>query len=203
MKMKFILLIVMFGAINPSPLLPDRDPEDYRGTLDEMPLLMGRTLASNRPSTDRIKMEPSHYRLPGTTIPERYDIKLIVDPTKTHFTGETTIWMKAKEDNLDEIILHAYKMTFSSITLRDEEGNYLQTTNEEVSDDRNFLILTLTNNRTLVKDETYRLDFYYTAKYPDYLHGLYKSSYIDSNGDRRYIRSNIASILQTFEFVGI
>ncbi|XP_015517533.2 aminopeptidase N [Neodiprion lecontei] len=132
----------------------------------------------------------SDYRLPNTSRPLHYVIKLnphLVENNFT-FTGETTITLEVLQAT-NTITIHSKEQTISeSRTLL---SNYANTTNYTVTHsydtERDFL--TLTTSVTLIAGN-YSLSLYYTGDLRDDMIGFYKSSYSNSTGDTIWIATS-------------
>lgn len=127
------------------------------------------------------------YRLPNNTRPISYDIWL---STNIHagvfdFQGRVTIRIAVIDDNTPTVTLHQRQLTISNINIRRGTGGSLQRNVDfDYRPDREFLVIKPT--RWLAKG-IYLIDITYFGVLRDDDAGFYRSSYVDSEGNRKWL----------------
>lgn len=129
-------------------------------------------------------VDESSYKLPLTTRPERYQIRLTPDLTAFTFAGEETVTIQILEP-VKEIVLNAAELQIHSVAATSPSG---RTIAGEVSlDDINErAVLTFPETLTLGRWDL-RLTF--TGILNDKLHGFYRSTYKDAQGKDKMLAS--------------
>lgn len=178
MWLKFVLLVavsstIVSGISIPRKPLRSRDLEN----LDDDGLI-----TSFVDPVDGIS-----YRLPNNTIPLHYEVFLSTDIHRGMFPfqGHVRIKIRAVE-NTTTITLHQRYLTVGNITLLRESGATWQSNlTFEYDNDREFL--EVTPNVPITEDTEFWLtiDFFGTIRNDEA--GFYRSSYLDSDGNRRWL----------------
>merc|ERR550534_2568521 len=144
-------------------------------------------------TTEPVPTLPDNIRLPEDLNPERYVIHLRPYLQEGHarrfeFDGEVDVHLTVKKTT-KEIILHINDMTIdnSTVKLKNEAGNEMQ---EDVGPDnydvpRQFFIVKAKTD--LVQGKTYTLSIKYVGNLNDLMKGFYRSSYTDTNGEKRWL----------------
>lgn len=132
-----------------------------------------------------IRSDPAKYRLPKVTTPSNYVLILKIDPNKQNsFGGKVEIDVKAHLAE-NKITLHSNELNITKVSVTKDNGSDIYDSHTLSEDDTHFLTITLREN--LVIDDEYKIIIDYLGKYGTNLRGLYLSSYIQSNGTRRYL----------------
>lgn len=158
------------GAMQNNTLIPDdtlEDGDDENSTLE----------------TPTHQKQPVNMRLPRSTIPKSYDIKLIPFLIEDNFTfiGEVTILVEIVEE-CKNITLHSIDLTINEVNLyflnsstNNATKETIQITNKRHDIPNQFYILE--TEATLSKG-FYQLHFKYDGALNDDLQGFYRSSYM-------------------------
>ena len=125
--------------------------------------------------------EPS-YRLPRTVSPVRYDIALRPDLKAFTFSGTTATTVTVHEP-VDAITLNAIELDISSARLGDTSGSSQDAT---VTYDEAEQQATFTFAGT-VEPGDYTLHTEFTGILNDKLHGFYRSTFTDDDGNEQVI----------------
>ncbi|XP_055907199.1 uncharacterized protein LOC129942349 [Eupeodes corollae] len=131
------------------------------------------------------KADEPDYRLPNSTSPNYYYVKLTTNVHKgdKDFKGEVTINITVnKTANAKDIVIHARQLTDFDATLIDEAGSTkkLTTSYESATE---FLTLTPEDKSTLAKGKTYNVVIKYNGKLREDNGGFYLSTYTNSAGN--------------------
>ncbi|MGE0820972.1 MAG: M1 family metallopeptidase [Candidatus Binatia bacterium] len=130
------------------------------------------------------QVDPLSYRLPITAIPHRYQIRLTPDLKAFTFAGEETVEVTVT-DAIDEIILNAAELTIQQVTAQEANGKTL----------RGTATLDETNERALLRfahplsPGQWQLHLTFSGILNDKLHGFYRSTYKDANGQDKLLAS--------------
>jgi puromycin-sensitive aminopeptidase len=128
--------------------------------------------------------EPKPYKLPATVVPERYELSLAPDLSNWTFTGEENISINVQE-RVREIVLNAAELELQSVELQLADGkvlpgkSHLDAENEQA---------TLSFSEA-VPAGRHELRIKFSGILNDKLHGFYRSTYKDENGQERRLAS--------------
>lgn len=124
------------------------------------------------------------YKLPTTVRPDRYEIRLTPDLKACTFAGEETVLVHIHEP-VTEIVLNAIELTIHAVSVTPADGAVVQgtVTLEEINERA-----TLSFSRTLAPGP-YRLHLTFSGILNDKLHGFYRSTYKDANGQEKVLAS--------------
>ncbi|MGH7930389.1 MAG: M1 family metallopeptidase, partial [Candidatus Binatia bacterium] len=128
--------------------------------------------------------ERKPYRLPTEVTPERYQIRLTPDLTTWTFAGEETVSVHVHEP-LDKIVVNAAELEFGSVTVTGANGKAL--TADVVLDAENEQA-TFTLPETLAAG-SYDVQMKFSGILNDKLHGFYRSTYKDAQGNDKQLAS--------------
>lgn len=126
--------------------------------------------------------ETQSYRLPRTVVPEKYEIKLEPDLVNFTFQGEETIHVAVAEP-VREIVLNALELQIHSAFITNNQGKNLPA--KVTLDEQN-------ERAVLSFDEpitagSWKLSLTFNGSLNDKLHGFYRSTYKDANGQTKVI----------------
>nr|XP_034174631.1 aminopeptidase N-like isoform X2 [Osmia lignaria] len=127
-----------------------------------------------------------NYRLPNSTAPIHYDLKIIPDINgDSGFKGESIIHFKVLEPTSD-IVLHSVRLNLDEnatrviysdgIVLRPEAHTYINTTDQ----------LIISAGRILEEGE-YWITMRFSGHYKEELHGFFKSYYVNKEGNNVWL----------------
>jgi puromycin-sensitive aminopeptidase len=128
--------------------------------------------------------ERKPHRLPIEVTPERYQIRLTPDLTKSTFAGEETITIQAHEP-VDQIIVNAAELEFGSVTVNIAGGKVLPAT-VALDAENEQAIFTLPEKLALGRHD---LQINFSGILNDKLHGFYRSTYKDAQGNDKALAS--------------
>ena len=126
-------------------------------------------------------MDP--YHLPRNAIPSRYDLTLQPDLQAATFTGSVIIALEVVEAT-DAIWLNAADLEIISTTLEDNDGNHVCSPEAELLADQERLRLRL---GAALPPGGYRLMLGFEGILNDKLHGFYRSTFKDDDGNEHLI----------------
>jgi puromycin-sensitive aminopeptidase len=126
--------------------------------------------------------DESTYRLPKSVLPQRYELTLAPDLSAFTYTGEERVTLAISEP-VTEILLNAVDMDISAVTLTNAAGDTLNGTVSMVADEERARIALSGTARP----GTWTLDLTFNGVLNDRLHGFYRSTYTDANGDQQVI----------------
>lgn len=128
--------------------------------------------------------EEKSHRLPTTVTPERYEIRLTPDLSTWTFSGEEKVSIEVNEP-VREIVLNAAELEFRSVSLKLENGTVLpgrsQLDNENEQANLSF--------PEAVPVGRCELQIGFSGILNDKLHGFYRSTYKDSQGQAKPLAS--------------
>uniref|UniRef100_A0A6E8VKG7 Aminopeptidase n=1 Tax=Anopheles coluzzii TaxID=1518534 RepID=A0A6E8VKG7_ANOCL len=128
------------------------------------------------------------YRLPNTTVPTHYTLRLDTDIHREIFdyTGNVQIRINVLEAT-DQIVLHSSRSEITHVQLRNGVGLSVPVKNFEFDEDKEFLVVNVgTTLQPNTGTYTLEIDFTNSIARNDQA-GFYRSSYDDENGVRRYL----------------
>jgi len=131
-----------------------------------------------------VTLDESAYKLPTTVRPERYQIRLTPDLTAFTFAGEETVEIHILEP-VKEIVLNAAELQIPTAAVVSSDGRRVSGT--VAFDDINERAI-LTFPETL-SPGSWRLHLTFTGILNDKLHGFYRSTYKDANGQDKMLAS--------------
>lgn len=123
------------------------------------------------------------YRLPRTVLPSRYDLTLEPDLEQATFTGAVAIDVEVT-DAVDAIWLNAAELAITSAVLEDAAGNHTPITDITLLADQERLRLGLAQ---VIPGGRYRLLLTFDGILNDKLHGFYRSTFQDEQGNEHTI----------------
>jgi puromycin-sensitive aminopeptidase len=121
-----------------------------------------------------------NYRLPRTVVPSRYDIRLAPDLTNFKFTGEVVAHVEVKQP-VKEMLLNAIELEIHSAELTADKGTKY---GAKIALDEKEERLHLTYDQEIPAGK-YQLRITFTGVLNDKLHGFYRSTYKDLNGNEK------------------
>jgi puromycin-sensitive aminopeptidase len=124
------------------------------------------------------------YRLPTTVTPERYEIRLTPDLTKWTFSGEEKVSIQV-HDAVREIVLNAAELEFRSASLKLQNGTVLQGRSQLDSENERVSL----SFPEAVPVGRCELQVSFSGILNDKLHGFYRSTYKDSQGQEKPLAS--------------
>lgn len=127
------------------------------------------------------------YRLPNDTIPLTYDIWLSTDIHlgEPAFQGRVLIRFRVAEPT-QEVIVHYHRMTISSVDLLNSDNLSLEE-NVAFSQNETLEFLVIQPTQQLTVGQEYSVQISYNGSLRDDSLGFYRSSYLDSQGDRVWL----------------
>lgn len=137
---------------------------------------------SQQPKTSSTQPKVDPFRLPGTVIPESYEIDVTPDLNKASFTGDVRIKIQIKQAT-SQIILNAVSLTVTNVTARPADGAVTKGTAAlEQKTERVILTFPAT-----LQPGSCTISMHYAGSLNDKLRGFYRSSYKDSKGKQAYM----------------
>ena len=129
-------------------------------------------------------VDPQSYRLPDTVTPERYQIRLAPDLKAFTFAGEETVSLSIHEP-VKEILLNVAEITIHSVTVTGVEDKTIEgTVRLDHANERAIFAFP----QTLVPG-AWQLNLRFSGTLNDKLHGFYRSTYKDTNGQEKTLAS--------------
>jgi puromycin-sensitive aminopeptidase len=128
--------------------------------------------------------ERKPYRLPSNVTPERYQLRLTPDLTTWTFAGEETVSIQVREP-VNEMIVNAAELEFGPVTVTGTAGKALAAT-VRLDAENEQAIFSLPE---MLPAGSYALQVKYTGVLNDKLHGFYRSTYKDPQGNEKPIAS--------------
>ncbi len=129
-------------------------------------------------------LDTQSYKLPETVRPERYEIRLTPDLTACTFAGEETVSVNVREP-VTEMVLNAMELTIQAVSIVSADGKALQGT----------VTVDEINERAIVQfpqpltPGPWKLHLPFSGILNDKLHGFYRSTYKDANGQDKVLAS--------------
>ena len=130
-------------------------------------------------------MSESTFRLDGTTVPSRYDIRIEPNLDAETFQGTATIDVEVLE-RTDDIILHALDLEVSDVLIESDEGpssGGLPATVEYIGENETIGLVP----DDAIEPGRYQISCRFAGHLNDKLVGFYPSTYTDSDGGERTI----------------
>ena len=124
------------------------------------------------------------HRLPTTVTPERYQIRLTPDLTTWTFTGEESVSVKIHEP-VREVVLNAAELEFHAVTATGANGKTIGGT---VTLDGENEQAVFTFPEPLAAGNS-KLEIKFSGILNDKLHGFYRSTYKDADGNNKPLAS--------------
>jgi aminopeptidase N len=128
--------------------------------------------------------EQKPYKLPTIVIPERYEIKLTPDLSAATFAGEEKVFIQIIEP-VRQVVVNAAELEFQAVSIKGPDGKVvwgnvaLDIENEQATFD---FPETLNPGR-------WELQIAFSGILNDKLHGFYRSTYKDPNGQEKVLAS--------------
>ncbi len=127
--------------------------------------------------------EAASYRLPRTVVPERYDLTLTPDLEHAKFAGEARIKVTVIEP-VTEVVLNAIELEILTAELVSEEGVRLAgPVTYDAAEERAIIDL----GGGVAHPGAWQLDLTFTGVLNDKLHGFYRSTFKDRDGNEQAI----------------
>lgn len=131
-----------------------------------------------------LTVEEQAYKLPTTVRPDRYQLRLTPDLTTFTFAGEEAVAVQVLEATT-EVIVNAAELSIHSVTVVAQNG---QTTTGSVTLDKINERAIFTFPEMLVPG-SYQLRLTFSGVLNNKLHGFYRSTYKDANGQDKVLAS--------------
>jgi puromycin-sensitive aminopeptidase len=128
--------------------------------------------------------EQKPYRLPTTVVPERYEIKLAPDLSTARFAGEETVSIQVIEP-VRQIVVNAAELEFQAVSIKGPGGKLAQgnVTLDSENEQAAF------NFPEILNPGRWELQITFSGILNDKLHGFYRSTYKDPNGQEKTLAS--------------
>jgi puromycin-sensitive aminopeptidase len=124
------------------------------------------------------------YKLPETVIPERYEIRLAPDLKAYTFAGEETVHVNVREP-VKEVVLNACELTIHTVSAIPTDGKSIQGT-ATLDEIQERAVLSFSQPLT---PGPWKLQLAFSGILNDKLHGFYRSTYKDTNGQDKTLAS--------------
>ncbi|HEX2227365.1 MAG TPA: M1 family metallopeptidase [Candidatus Binatia bacterium] len=128
--------------------------------------------------------EPKPHRLPTHTIPQRYQLRLAPDLKAWTFAGEENVSVDVQQP-IDAIRVNAAELEFQSVTVMGAAGKALAAT-VTLDGENEQAIFTLPET---LPPGSYDLQIQFSGILNDKLHGFYRSTYKDAQGNEKTLAS--------------
>ncbi len=127
----------------------------------------------------------SAYRLPRLVVPSRYSITLEPDLAAFTFSGSVKIDVDIREQT-DQIVINAAELVLTAVELTDSDG-VSRTGETEYQEDLQRAVLKFDDQ---LATGSASLSIRFTGVLNDQLHGFYRSTFDDLNGDTQVIATS-------------
>lgn len=131
---------------------------------------------TDKPSPER----PKNVRLPRSLEPLHYDVQ--IEPQlfgNFTFLGSVAVTVRCLEDT-DSVTLHSKDLNVSDVFLGDAPA-------DKVEEVKTLQFLVVHSKEKLVKGHNYTLKMKFQGLLNDDLAGLYRSSYVDASGNKKWL----------------
>jgi puromycin-sensitive aminopeptidase len=128
--------------------------------------------------------EQKPYRLPTTVVPERYEIKLAPDLSTARFAGEETVSIQVIEP-VRQIVVNAAELEFQAVFIKGPGGKLAQGNVALDSENEQAAF----NFPEILNPGRWELQITFSGILNDKLHGFYRSTYKDPNGQEKTLAS--------------
>jgi len=128
--------------------------------------------------------EEKPYRLPTNVVPERYEIKLTPDLSTARFAGEEKVSIQVIQP-VRQIIVNAAELEFQAVSIKGLGGKLVQ--GNVVLDSENEQAAF--NFPEILNPGRWELQITFSGILNDKLHGFYRSTYKDPNGQEKTLAS--------------
>lgn len=127
------------------------------------------------------------YRLPNTTQPISYEIGISTDIHigEFRFDGHVVIYFRCIETT-SEFVLQYRELTMDNIALYDSNENIIVS---EWHQNDTLEFLTILPNQDLIEDQEYFVSIHYHGIMTDNGLGIYRASYVDDDGNTKWLAS--------------
>ncbi|XP_041970736.1 uncharacterized protein LOC121727124 [Aricia agestis] len=141
----------------------------------------------------RMLRDPA-YRLPTTTIPRLYEVRLTpyfdIVPTPNispfSFDGEVSIYISPTQANIRNIVMHCKDMTINSVSV-ELNGSPIALTTSSYACEEPYSFLRIDTAADLQLNQEYVVKIDFTGRIQNNMRGFYRSWYVDSQGQRRWM----------------
>ena len=128
------------------------------------------------------------YKLPETVVPERYEIRLTPDLSAFTFEGQETVSVTVREP-VTEIVLNAIELTIHHVSIQpSDQGPNSEQLEGSVNLDEDNERAILHFPQTL-EPGSWRLQLTFSGILNDKLHGFYRSTYKNAEGQDKILAS--------------
>ena len=128
--------------------------------------------------------EQKPYRLPKTVVPERYEIKLTPDLSTAKFAGEEKVSIQVIEP-VRQIVVNAAELEFQAVSIEAPGGKLAQGNVALDSENEQATF----NFPEILNPGRWELQITFSGILNDKLHGFYRSTYKDPNGQEKTLAS--------------
>jgi puromycin-sensitive aminopeptidase len=128
--------------------------------------------------------EQKPYRLPTVVTPERYEIRLTPDLSTATFAGEETVAIQVIEP-VRQIVVNAAELEFHAVSIKGADAKVLQGNTALDSENEQARL----NFAESLNPGRWELQIVFSGILNDKLHGFYRSTYKDSNGQEKPLAS--------------
>jgi len=128
--------------------------------------------------------EQKPYRLPTTVVPERYEIKLTPDLSAATFAGEEKVSIQVIEP-VRQIVVNAAELEFQAVSIR-APGGKLARGNVALDSENEQATFSFPE---ILNPGRWELQITFSGILNDKLHGFYRSTYKDPNGQEKTLAS--------------
>jgi puromycin-sensitive aminopeptidase len=126
--------------------------------------------------------EQKPYRLPLSVTPDRYEIRLTPDLSAATFAGEESVKIQIHEP-VREIVLNAAELQFKAVAVKGAGGNAIQGSVSLDSENEQAML----QFPEALNPGRWELQISFTGILNDKLHGFYRSTYKDANGQEKVL----------------